>query len=308
MKFSIFQNSRQGPRPYNQDRLAYSYSKESLLMVLADGMGGHRHGELAAEIAVKMMTEAFQLEALPLLSNPAEFLTQQTLRVHEAIELLKVSRGLFEAPRTTIVVAIVQHQYLYTAHVGDSRLYHFRKKRLIYRTSDHSIVQALYRQGSLNKANLAKHPDRHKIYNCLGSETLPKIELSAKRDVKNGDTILLCSDGLWGALSDDDINKILHSAPVSSSITTLLNLAENIAGEVGDNISAIGLELSHDASDPSSVSTGSMPLGETTTIINPPTHQFVSLEAHKNAESDLTDDDIEKRIAEIQLAINKTLR
>jgi len=60
MKFTIFQNSRQGQRAYNQDRLAYSYSKDSLLLVLADGMGGHRHGEVAAELAIKTITDSFQ--------------------------------------------------------------------------------------------------------------------------------------------------------------------------------------------------------------------------------------------------------
>jgi PPM family protein phosphatase len=306
MKFSIFQNSKQGPRLYNEDRLAYSYSKESLLLVVADGMGGHHHGEMAAELAVKMMTEAFQKSALPTLKNPAEFLTQQIQLIHTAIAALKESRRLPESPRTTIVVAIVQHHYLYVAHVGDSRLYHFRRKHQIYRTEDHSVVQALYRKGTLKIANIAHHPDRHKIYNCLGGDTPPKIDLGLKRELKNGDRILLCSDGLWSALTDDELCQVLHSGPVSGAVTSLLNLADNIAGEMGDNMSAIALELSHDANDPSWVSTGTMPLGETTTIIMPPTHQ--ENPEHALSDADLSDDDIERRIAEIQLALNKTIR
>ena len=72
MKFTIFQNSRQGPRPYNQDRLAYSYSKDALLLVVADGMGGYRHGEMAAQLAVTTLTEAFQRLAVPTLSSPCK--------------------------------------------------------------------------------------------------------------------------------------------------------------------------------------------------------------------------------------------
>lgn len=306
MKFSIFQSSKQGPRLYNEDRLAYSYSKESLLMVVADGMGGHHHGEMAAELAVKMMTEAFQKAALPTLKNPAEFLTQQIQLIHTAIAALKESRRLAESPRTTIVVAIVQHHYLYVAHVGDSRLYHFRRKHPIYRTEDHSVVQALYRKGALKIANIAHHPDRHKIYNCLGGDAQPKIDLGLKRELKNGDRVLLCSDGLWSALTDDELSKVLHSGPVSGAVISLLNLADNIAGETGDNMSAIALELSHDASDPSWVSTGTMPLGETTTIIMPPTQQ--DNPEYALSDADLSDDDIERRIAEIQLALNKTIR
>lgn len=306
MKFSIFQNSKQGPRLYNEDRLAYSYSKESLLMVVADGMGGHHHGEMAAELAVKMMTEAFQKAALPTLKNPAEFLAQQIQLTHTAISALKESRKLTESPRTTIVAAIVQHHYLYVAHVGDSRLYHFRRKHQIYRTEDHSVVQALYRKGVLKIANIANHPERHKIYNCLGGDAPPKIDLGLKRELKNGDRILLCSDGLWSALTDDELCKVLHSGPVSGAVSALLNLADNIAGEMGDNMSAIALELSHDASDPSWVSTGTMPLGETTTIIMPPTHQEDA--TNTSPDLDLSDDDIERRIAEIQLALNKSTR
>ena len=71
MKFTIAQESRQGPRPYNQDRLAYSYHRHAVFMVLADGMGGHLHGDVAAEIAVKTMIEAFQRESQPMIAHPA---------------------------------------------------------------------------------------------------------------------------------------------------------------------------------------------------------------------------------------------
>lgn len=140
MKFTIFQNSRQGPRQYNQDRLAYSYSKDALLLVVADGMGGHRHGEMAAQLAVSTMTDAFQRLAVPTLSSPAKFLIDHMQQIHDMIDQLTQERELMESPRTTIVAAIVQRGVLYCAHVGDSRLYHFRDGHLLYRTEDHSIV------------------------------------------------------------------------------------------------------------------------------------------------------------------------
>ena len=149
MKFTIFQNSLQGPRPYNQDRLAYSYSKDALLLVVADGMGGHKHGEIAAQLAVTTMTEAFQRLAVPMLSSPAKFLIEHIQQVHDMIDQLTQEREMLESPRTTIVAAVVQRGVLYCAHVGDSRLYHFRDGHLLYRTEDHSIVQSLYNKGMI---------------------------------------------------------------------------------------------------------------------------------------------------------------
>jgi len=143
MKFTIFQNSRQGPRQYNQDRLAYSYSKDALLLVVADGMGGYKNGDLAAELAVKTITKAFQRLAVPTLSSPAKFLIDHIQQIHDMIDQFAQEREMLESPRTTIVVAVVQRGMLYCAHVGDSRLYHFRDGHLLYRTEDHSIVQSM---------------------------------------------------------------------------------------------------------------------------------------------------------------------
>lgn len=98
MKFTIFQNSRQGPRPYNQDRLAYSYSKDALLLVIADGMGGHRHGEVAAQLAVTTITDAFQRLAVPSLQSPAKFLIEQIQLVHELIDRVAQEQEMLEAP------------------------------------------------------------------------------------------------------------------------------------------------------------------------------------------------------------------
>lgn len=303
MKFTIYQNSRQGPRPYNQDRLAYSYSKDSLLLVLADGMGGHRHGEVAAQLAIKTITDAFQRLAKPLLSSPAKFLTDHVQQVHDMIENVTQTENLVESPRTTVVVAIIQRGYLYCAHVGDSRLYHFRGNHLLFRTEDHSIVQSLYNKGMITKEEMATHPYRNKIYNCVGGEIAPQIDLSDRIELAEGDTILLCTDGLWGCLSDTEIKKILNdNFDVTEGTKALMDAAEEAADEHGDNLSAIALQwgdklLSHDA-----VSTQLMPLGETTTIINPVTHQLPD----ENDPQDLSDDDIESTIAEIQKALMKT--
>lgn len=305
MKFTIHQGSRQGPRPYNQDRLAYSYSKEALLLVVADGLGGHRHGEIAAQVAVKTLTDAFQEAATPALANPAQFLKKNIMEIHDAIDSLAITEGLLETPRTTIVAAILQRNKLYCAHVGDSRLYHFRDHELLFRTEDHSLVQMLYNKGQLDQADMLTHPQRNKIYNCLGGDARPKIDLAPPRKLKDGDILLLCTDGLWSTLSDERMSQILHGGFMSYAVPDMLDEAELLSDEHGDNISAIGLQWSERQDNRLAVSTVTMPLSATTTIMNPVTFQQMSPE---QVPADLTDDEIENAIAEIQMALRKTER
>ncbi len=303
MKFSIYQNSRQGPRNYNQDRLAYSYSKDALLLVLADGMGGHRNGEIAAHLAVKTLTEAFQRLAVPFLSSPAKFLIDHIQQVHDMIDNVTQRDELIESPRTTIVVAIIQRGFLYCAHVGDSRLYHFRDGHLLFRTEDHSVVQSLYKKGMISKEEMATHPYKNKIYNCLGGETPPQIDLSDRFELLEGDTILLCTDGVWGVLNDQQIKEIIqHNIVIADATNKLMDSAEFASDERGDNMSAIGLQWGDRQQSSDAVSTQLMPLGETTTIMNTmQQHNHESMDLN-----DLSDDDIENTINEIQHALNKT--
>jgi serine/threonine protein phosphatase PrpC len=303
MKFTIYQNSRQGPRQYNQDRLAYSYSKDALLLVLADGMGGHRNGEIAAQLAVKTLTDAFQRLAVPALSSPAKFLIEHVQQVHDMIENVTQTEDLIESPRTTIVTAIIQRGYLYCAHVGDSRLYHFRNGHLLFRTEDHSVVQSLYKKGMISKEEMATHPYKNKIYNCLGGETPPQIDLADRHELLEGDTILLCTDGVWGVISDQQIKEIIQrNNNITDATIDLMDSAEFASDEKGDNMSAIGLQWGDRLTGQIAVSTQLMPLGETTTIMNPVTYQNID----GVDPMELSDDDIENTINAIQNALNKT--
>lgn len=304
MKFTIYQSSHQGPREYNQDRIAYSYSKDAMLVVVADGMGGHRNGEVAAQFVVKMLTEAFQRLALPILANPFKFLTDHIRQVHDAIESHALATGMPETPRTTLVAAIVQHDELYCAHVGDSRLYHIRGGRIIFRTDDHSKVQLLYRKGLIKKNDLLTHPERNKIYNCVGGEMPPQVDLATKRALRDGDVIMLCTDGLWSLLEPEEIGKTLTGGAVTDTMPVLLGLAESRADENSDNMSVIAFNWGGLPGRPQ-VSTATMPMTLTTTIMGPLTGSSHSSDAKLGEVPDLSDEEIEGAIAEIQAAIKK---
>src|SRR5258706_15249423 len=103
MRFTIFQESRKGSRTVNQDRIAYTFSRDTLLLVVADGMGGHAGGEIAAQIAVRLFIERFQQEAKPILKNPLNFLQDTMVRAHGALGSSANQVSRLETPRTTHV-------------------------------------------------------------------------------------------------------------------------------------------------------------------------------------------------------------
>ena len=303
MKFSVFQQSRQGGRKYNQDRVAYSYSKDAVLLVVADGMGGHYHGEVAAQITVQMIADMFQKHARPHIKDPHRFLSAAMISGHEAILDYTTKHNLMESPRTTCVAAILQQDHAYWAHVGDSRLYMFRGMRMVTRTKDHSKVQQLYDEGKISEAELHTHPERNKIYNCLGGFLPPDVDLGKRMPIRDGDTLVLCSDGVWGVLSEAEIASILDTYTITRAIPELLDHAEFRGGEGGDNLSAVGITwgephkrgLHHET-----VSTAQMPLEDVTTRLDP-----FSVMRDPAARTPVTEDDIERTIAEIQTAIKK---
>lgn len=301
MKFAIYQSSRQGGRKYNQDRVAYSYSKESLLMVLADGMGGHLHGEIAAQITVQMLAESFQKQARPLIKDPFSFLEQVMNNVHEAIGDYALEHALLETPRTTCVACIIQQGTAYWGHVGDSRLYLFRNGQLLARTRDHSKVQQLFEMGQISEAQMTTHPERNKIYSCLGGIIPPEVEISKPIKLENSDTLMMSSDGLWSQLSINEVSSILSAYPLNQALSELLDHAEFRGGQDGDNLSVVAMtwgETQRSAAEP--VSTMTMPLDAFTTQLD----QF-DVARQVNGEPIVTDEDIERAIGEINQAIKK---
>lgn len=300
MKFTIYQESRIGKRKNNEDRIAYCYSRESLLMLVADGMGGHHHGEVAAQIAVQTLTSAFQRDAQPAIADPFLFLQKGMTNAHQAILAYSQKHRLEESPRTTCVACLIQGNVAYWAHVGDSRLYHVRDDKVQAVTRDHSRVRLLMDEGLISAAQAATHPDRNKVYSCLGGETPPEIEFSRKTPLEAGDILLLCSDGLWGPLPAEMLASTLKAANLMQAVPALLNQAELLGGPYGDNLSVVAVRWEQGYSEESSstVSTQTMPLDAVTTRLG----EFGRDPAHK---TDLSEDEIEKAIAEIRSAIQK---
>jgi len=241
MKYSLFQDTRAGKRPYNEDRLGCWPREKALLLAVADGMGGHAHGEVAAQIAVDHLGQAFDAEARPRLATPDRFLHDAIADAHAQIKEQARRRKLDETPRTTVVACVVQDGQAWWAHVGDSRLYLIRKGRVAARTRDHTYVQQLVDAGKIREEAAENHPDRNRVMRCLGGPQAPQMDPVQNMVLEMDDVLLLCSDGLWGPLTQRQILIGLIGRDPASALPELIALAEARAGAHCDNISVVAM-------------------------------------------------------------------
>ena len=244
MNYTIAQESRIGGREINQDRVAWLATADAVLMVVADGMGGHLQGEVAAQIAIDTFIERFRNEAKTLLPDPSRFLAATLNQVHQTIVNYAAECRIppHAAPRTTCIACVVQNGQANWAHAGDSRLYliHGREKSTggVVRTRDHSLVQRMIEDGTLNHADVAGHPLRNRVFSCLGGDAPPHIEISPTVALEDGDLIALCTDGAWSPLGETLVSELRRS-PLSASVPKVLDAAENAAGPRADNLTLL---------------------------------------------------------------------
>lgn len=226
-----------GDRKEQQDRvtvLTHPSHPGALLIALADGMGGYSGGAMAAEqviLAAQQKLEAFS----PAIEQPGQLLNTVLQEAHSSIRLSRFASE--QDPHSTIVMFMLYRGRGYWAHCGDSRLYHFRNRRLMQRTNDHSLVGELQRRGKLTAEEALQHPQRNVLISCLGSDRAPQVEQGGCDSVVAGDHFLLCSDGLWNYFSEEELADTLASFSATDAAQHLIDLARGRAKGKGDNIS-----------------------------------------------------------------------
>lgn len=232
-----------GDRRNNQDRCIVLESGGALLLGLADGMGGHPRGEMAAQILIDSCNRLLQGTAKPIL-DPGGFLLRILGEAHEEIQVFGLAQKPVIDPRTTAVVALIQNDTAYWAHAGDSRLYLLRNGEPLARTTDHSYVERLRQQGIISDQQSQSHPQRNFVTRCLGgSGPLPEIEIEA-HTVQAGDTLMLCSDGLWSAIDQELMGDALcGSMPLPEAVQALAEEATQASYPESDNTTLIAVRL-----------------------------------------------------------------
>lgn len=243
MEYEISRTTRLGNREANQDRVAALERDNVVLLVLGDGLGGKAGGEIASQTLVDTATELFEQAKLPI-AEPAAFLKGVMFRAHEAIIAAGKRADPPIEPATTAVLCLVQNNQSLWAHTGDSRFYLFRNGLSLYRTEDHSYVEELYQKGQISLDKRQGHPMRGYLTQCLGQTArTPGIQLSTEVALREGDTLLLCSDGLWEPLDDAQMGAVLFEPPLRETLNTLAERAEQASYPGSDNISAVALRV-----------------------------------------------------------------
>ena len=299
MKFSVFQVSRKGGRQQNEDRMGYSYTRSSGILLLADGMGGHPEGEVAAQLTLQAISALYQKQAKPGIPDVTAFLNSAIMAAHRQIIKYAIEKGMLDTPRTTVVAAVVQDGTATWVHCGDSRLYLVRAGQLVTRTLDHSYMEQPPHGHAPSKA--ADRLNRNILFTCLGSPTKPVFDITGPIPLQQGDKILLCSDGLWGSLADADIVRQLGAKPVGQAVPDLVESALQTAGAGSDNVTAIALEW--ETPDDFETTKGSVSTDHINEGVFASTVQSGGL---VGGDDDLDDAAIERSIAEINEAIRRS--
>ena len=301
MQFSIFEATHLGSREKNEDRMGYSYTREAGLFALADGMGGHPEGEVAAQIALETMSALFQREAQPRMADVPSFLGRGLMSAHHQIIRYASSRGMMDTPRTTLVAAVVQRGQLHWVHCGDSRMYVVRGGQLLKRTRDHSYLEAKASSGAA-----LKDVNRNVLFTCLGSTVRPMFDVGGPIVLQDQDRVMLCSDGLWGTLDDDIITRGMAERPLAEGMPLLIDQALKKGGPRCDNVTVLAFEWEAPArarqrrGRPGFTETASMDDSAFASTIQPTSG------LPDSALDELDDEAIERSIAEINEAIQRT--
>ena len=220
-------------REHNED--TYCADPEIGLWLVADGMGGHDHGEVASALARDVVIREV---------NQGRSLAQAIQNADaEIIQHSREKRS--ERPMgTTVVALLVRDNDFEIAWVGDSRIYHVRRGRIVERTRDHSHVEFLIREGLINEQQAQAHPMRNFVECCVGGESLlPEMTITGRRQLEPGDVLLVCSDGLWGALDDQAIAQpwTKPGETLTDALNGLARRAIAAAGPGADNTTGVVL-------------------------------------------------------------------
>jgi serine/threonine protein phosphatase PrpC len=244
-----------GNRRENQDRCTLVESGNTLLLGLADGMGGHPRGEVAAQILIDSCRQMLRRTQLPI-RYPGSFLNQLLNRAHDGILAYGHSQTPPIDPRTTAVVALIQENTAYWVHAGDSRLYLFRNGKVLVQTTDHSYVERLRQQGIISAEQKEHHPQRNYVTRCLGgSGPVREAELGIHQ-LQPGDVLMLCSDGIWGSIDEElMVDALCSRMGVDDAVRALAEEATQKAYPESDNATLIALKF--EAPEPKRRSTAS---------------------------------------------------
>lgn len=243
---AVFRTDTGKIRTLNEDFGGLFWNDNRLLAVVADGMGGHQAGEIASEMAVSFLEEAWKKAPDGLTPSAAETWLHDTItNANTKLFNFSKSNPEYAGMGTTIVSVVCTETHVTLAHIGDSRIYLLNESGFSLLTEDHSLVNELVKNGQITKEEAEHHPRKHLLLRALGTEEKVTIDLRSL-DWEEGDYLLLCSDGLTNKISEQKLEEVIRTPEsLEQQADKLISMANAAGGE--DNITLILLK--HNAFD-----------------------------------------------------------
>ncbi len=227
-----------GRRENNEDNF-FKYTNDKLFGgFIADGMGGHNKGDYASKLACDVIKDYIMthFELTMDSFDISELARAALIKANDKIFQMSVKNPICKGMGTTATLALVFDEWLITAHVGDSRVYVINDEKIVKVTHDHSFVDELIEKGAITEEEAKRHPKRNYITRAVGPERSIVVDINTQR--YNGETVLICSDGLWAFLDEEDIKKtVLESETLDQAAENLIELA--LLKNSNDNISVV---------------------------------------------------------------------
>ena len=243
-----FVDSRIGGRKENQDSAGFRETELGSLIVVCDGMGGMQGGSVASQLAVQTILETVALADKK--TNPKTVLIQAIKNANSVIIEHGQNNPTLRGMGTTATVLLLTPYSALTAYVGDSRIYQLRNGKKIFRTFDHSMVFEMVKKRIISEEQARLSAQSNVILKALGVNADVEVEI-AERPYKKGDRFVLCSDGFWGAMPEEEfVRHLVESNPIDKILESTANVVESIgrnSGQEFDNLTAAILEMSNNS-------------------------------------------------------------
>ncbi len=243
MRFETARYSDTGGRPENEDATlcATSANRRLMLTAVADGLGGHGGGAIASSTAAQCLGESMDR----LLAPSEEAIREVCVRMNDEVLAAQTSGCHM---KTTLAMALLYWNGTTAfAHIGDSRIYHFRGGRILYQSLDHSVSQLAVLAGEITQDQIRFHEDRNRVLRVLGSEDTPKPDIRiTEQNLQDGDALLLCTDGFWEyVLEEEMLDTLARAGSAKDWLGRMVKVLRSRVKEGNDNNSAVAVRV-HD--------------------------------------------------------------
>ena len=233
-----------GDRDYQQDQVCLLHHPRQtgcLLAVVADGMGGRSGGRKASDQVMLTARQLFERYD-PETDDASAILRQIVEESHLVIKLTAVSAE--QEPHSTIAAFLINPGGdSHWIHAGDSRIYHFRNGKMVFRTMDHSYVQTLVNQGEISEEEALDHPHSNILMGCLGTDNDPPVDFHFIPQLRPGDVLMACSDGVWHYFNTGELGSVLSTLSAREATEFLIEKARSRGRGGGDNLSIVVVKL-----------------------------------------------------------------